>query len=92
MDRQIEKARQVENLPVTIVSREHIINLKGQILDLTKKISELTEEVARSSQEASVMELQRDEAFAQLSSLEDIYRQCDETLAHVAVLQQELNK
>lgn len=37
-------------------------------------------------------ELQRDKALVQLSSLEDTCRQRDKALAHVAMLQQELNK
>lgn len=45
-----------ENLLATAVAREHIIDLKGQVADLTKQLGEFREEVAKSSQWASVAE------------------------------------
>lgn len=57
IDRQIEEALQDENLAINVVSREHIMNFKGQVADLTRQIDELRKEVAQSSQQASTPEL-----------------------------------
>lgn len=78
MDRHIEEARRDENLLATAMAHEHIINLKGQVADLTKQLEELGEEVAKSSQWAFAAESQQDEALAQLSVLEETHRQRDE--------------
>lgn len=80
------------------MSRDHIIDLKGQVVNLTRQQGELSEEVAKSSQRASMVKSQWDEALAQLSSLEETCRQQDEAqaqhdeaLARAIVIQQELN-
>lgn len=65
---------------------EHIINFKGQVADLTRQLEKLREKAIRSSQWASAVEFQRDEALAQLSLLEETHRQWDEALARVTVL------
>lgn len=92
MDCRVKEARWDENLVATTVCHEHIINLKGQVIDVTRQLEELKEEVIRSSQRASALELQRDEAFAQLSCLEETRHQRDESLTRAIVLQNELNK
>lgn len=63
IDCHVEEACRDENLLTTAVAREYIITVKGQVADLTRKLGELSEEVARSSQQASIVESQRDEAL-----------------------------
>lgn len=46
IDRWIEEVRRDEILAIIVVSREHIINFKGQISYLTRQIDELIEEAA----------------------------------------------
>lgn len=92
MDYLVEEARQDENLAATTVCCEYIINLKGQVTNLTRQLGELREEVIQSSKWASVAESKKDEALAQSSSLKETHCQRDESLAHAIVLQQEFNK
>lgn len=63
------------------VAHEQIIDLKGQVTNLTTKLGELSEDIAKSSQRASVAESQWDEALVQLSSLEETHHQRDEAWA-----------
>lgn len=86
MDNDIEETRRDENLAATVVSREHIVNFKGQVVNLTKQLKELREEVIQSSQRASTAELQQDEALAQFSLLKETRQYWDEALAHTIVL------
>lgn len=83
---EIKEARRDENLVATVVSREHIVNFKGQVANLTRQLEELREEVIRSSQRASTAELQQDEALAQLSLLKETRQYWDEALARTIVL------
>lgn len=63
------------------VAHEQIIDLKGQVTNLTMKLGELSEDIAKSSQRAFVVESQWDEALVQLSSLEETHRQREEAWA-----------
>lgn len=83
---EIKEARRDENLVATVVSREHIVNFKGQVANLTRQLEELREEVIRSSQRASTAELQQDEALAQLSLLKETRQYWDEALARTIIL------
>lgn len=78
MDLRVEEAHQDDNLIATTLARQHIIDLKGQVADLAKQLGELGEEVAKSSQWASAVKSQRDEALAHLSTLEETHHQQDE--------------
>lgn len=64
MDRHIDEAHLEENLLSTAKACGHIIEFQGKIKDLTWQLRELREEVARSSQQASTVETQQDEALA----------------------------
>lgn len=86
MDSDIEEARWDENLAATVVSREHIVNFKGQVANLTRQLEELREEVIWSSQRASTAKLQQDEALAQFLLLKETRQYWDEALAHTIVL------
>ena len=78
MDQLVDEVRCEENIMATSEARGHIIDLKNQIEDLTICLGEMQEEVNRASEQASTTESRRDEALAQLSSLEESCHERDE--------------
>lgn len=81
MDQCIVETRREENIVASGGAREHIIEFRNQIEDLTKRLGDMKEEVGRASQRASTAESQQDKALVQLSALKESCRQCNETRA-----------